>query len=172
MVMPAEFSRDGQLHAFMAVDPGGTTGVAAAYVRLESMLKATLLNVERRKAVELEGGWEEQAKLLASMMERFVYTANVERALPLDHVHVVCEDFILRRRQEGGATGNLTSIWVAAGAVARADLPVPVEWQQPSSAKTLATNDRLRLWGLWEVGSEHKRDAWRHFALAVNRTLG
>jgi hypothetical protein len=133
------------------------------------MLRATLNSIETRKAIEVSGEWIEQAREISGLIDRFVFTANVEQSIALPNIHVVFEDFVLRRRQQGGATGDLTSVWVAAGTVARIDRPVT--WQMPSMAKGFATNERLKSWGLWEVGSEHKRDAWRHFATYVNSRI-
>lgn len=170
-------------HAVLAIDPGGTSGVAAGYVQLGSTFKETVKTLEHNKAIEVKGEWLDQAVQLAHIMDRFVFTANVENLVPLDNIHIVVEDFVLRRRQQGGATGNLTSIWVAAAAVAMHLNVAPwdgapmlaeranVEWQQASQAKGFATNERLKMWGLWEVGSEHKRDAWRHWAVKVNKLV-
>lgn len=163
------------LHAVMAVDPGGTTGVAAAYVDLKfKTLKETLqMGLSDRKAVEVKGDWLFQAREVHRLMKSFTFTANVQRSLPIDHIHIVIEDFQVRPAgRAGGGTHNLTSVWVAAGARAML-LPdtYDLEWQQPSDAKRLATNERLKMWKLWEVGSEHKRDAWRHFALRVNKLV-
>ena len=66
---------------------------------------------------------------------------------------------------------DLTSIWIAAPAcayIADAYPDLDIRWQMPSGAKTKATNERLRLWGLWETGSEHKRDVMRHIALRMD----
>jgi hypothetical protein len=166
-----------QIHAVLAIDPGGTTGIGAGYVELRPTRRETLSTLYHRKAVEVTGDWLEQSAQLAQMMNRFVFTANVENSLPLDNIHICIEDFILRRRQEGGATGNLTSCWVAAGAVALFQTDqglevvegvMPIKWQQPSHAKTLMTDARLKSYGLWEVGSAHLRDVWRHFGLRVD----
>lgn len=162
----AEVIREGR-HAVFAVDPGGTSGIAAGYVDLKSTLKETLLGIERRKAVEIEGAWKVQAHQIAEAMEKFQFGANVETGLSLDRIHFVFEDFVLRMP---ATTTNLTSIWVAAAAVIL--FGRDVTWQTASDAKSKATNERLKLWGLWEVGSEHKRDAWRHFALYVDRLMG
>lgn len=162
---PAKIIPSG-VHALFAVDPGGTTGIAAGYVDLKPMVKDTLRGIERRKAIEISGDWLQQARTLAGLMEGFVFTANVESRLPLANIHIVFEDFVLRLP---ASTANLISVWVAAGAVALFDRDdIDVTWQQPSEAKSFATDDRLRLWGLWERGSAHKRDAWRHVARRVN----
>jgi hypothetical protein len=162
-------------HAIFAVDPGGTTGVAAADVEVRPTRKEALATISRAKSIEVGGDWLEQAHTISAMMWRFAYRANVERSIPLPNIHFAFEDFILRRRQEGGATGNLTSCWVAAGAVAAyAETGAPLDnvaWQQPSSAKSLATDARLKDWGLWVVGSPHERDAWRHFVLRLDGLL-
>lgn len=178
--MPSKLKPEGK-HAVLAIDPGGTTGVFAGYVSLHTMLAETLQTLDRAKAVEVKGDWLQQSRDIANLIWRFVFTANVENAIPMPNIHVVLEDFVLRRRQSGGATGNLTSCWVAAGAVAAfvdmssqvyPDSAELISWQQPSDAKR-KTNDRLRSWGLYEhtIGSEHKRDAVRHFALKVDRIL-
>lgn len=152
----------------MAIDPGGTTGLAAAYVEPEKSVKETLLNARMKKATEVEGTWTQQAQKLAQIMSRFVFTANVEQLVPLSNIHFAIEDFVLRRRETGGATGNLTSVWVAAATVAIFDIEATIHWQQPSHAKTFATDARLKLWDLYERGSEHKKDSWRHLAMLVN----
>lgn len=168
------------VHAVFACDPGGTSGVAAGYVELRKTLKETLTEkggVMRRKAVEVEGDWLTQAGEIANLMNRFQFTANSEWSMALTAIHFVFEDFVLRMP---ATTTTLTSIWVMAGAVARyrsalGDLRAKhpsIDYYQASQAKSFATNERLKLWKLWEVGSEHKRDAWRLFALHVNRLVG
>lgn len=161
------------VHAVFACDPGMTTGVAAGYVDLKKTAKETLRGISNRKAVEVKGDWLEQAVTISEMMGRFQFTANAERAMALSAIHFVFEDFVLRMP---ASTTNLTSIWVAAGAVARyrsgSGDGTDISWYQASQHMTFSTNDRLRLWNLWEVGSEHKRDAWRLFAFHVNKLVG
>ena len=173
-------------HAFLAIDPGETTGVAACYVNFTfGTKKEVLSNAKKKKSLEVKGNYLEQGRALGHLMDRFVYVANVENLLSLENVHIVMEDFVLRRRTEGGATGNLTSCWVAAAAVMAYSLhpaqspeeitalmipPVEVVWQQPSEAK-FVDNVKLKAYGLYEVGSEHKRDAWRHVATRVDKLL-
>ena len=135
-------------------------------------MKETMLAAFKKKAVEVEGSWIEQAKQIAAMMNNFQYTANVAHEIPLYNIHFAVEDFVLRRRVEGGATGNLTSCWVAGGMVAIFGSEQSIRWRQASEAKTFAKDSRLKLWDLWEVGSAHLRDAWRHVACEVNEQVG
>lgn len=157
------------VHAVFAVDPGNTSGIAAGYVELQPTLKETLLGISSRKSAELKGSWLYQGREIARLMKRFVYTANVEQSMRMDRIHLVFEDFVLRMP---AVTTNLSSVWIAASAVTSFNNDAyEIDWQQPSSAKSKATNERLKGWGLWEVGSEHKRDAWRHFALRVDKLI-
>lgn len=47
----------------------------------------------------------------------------------------------------------------------------PMILQPAGQAATYATNARLRYWGLWVVGREHERSAWRHVALFLSRYI-
>lgn len=163
------------VHGVFAIDPGGTTGVAAAHVDLDlPTLKEVLKSRKRAKAAEVGGDWLLQAQDIATKLGLWVM--DCERfGIPVQNRHLVFEDFILRRREAGGATGNLTSIWVMAATVALSASIVDADqiaYQQASQAKGFARDDRLKLWDMWEVGSDHKRDAWRHFALRTNQLLG
>lgn len=156
-------------HALMAIDPGGTTGVAALHVTLGGTVAETLTEgVTLRKAIEVKGYWREQVYELDRLADRFRYTANVEHAIQLDNVHVIMENFLADPRRIGGGATDLSSVWIAGGfAAVQAEEPI---WQNPSD-KGYAKNERLKRWGLWEVGSEHKRDCWRHIAYRLNRLI-
>lgn len=164
------------VHAVFAVDPGGTTGVYAGWVELKKTRKETLTDgLLRSRAEEVTGDFLEQARMLYAMFVKFNFVAN-ESNIPIPQRHVAVEDFVLRRRVEGGATGNLTSCWVAAAFAYSLqgihDFSGKIDWQQPSSAIRLMTDARLRDVGLWIVGSTHKRDAARHFGLKVDKLVG
>lgn len=182
-------------HAILAIDPGGTTGVAAGYVELEDTRRKTLEGMTNKKSVEVTGSFLEQAVKLDNIFRHFVFTANVEHSIPQPNIHIAIEDFVLRRREQGGATGNLTSVWVAAAfagllckhfvMVERQEGPIAVEaltviddepaktirWQTASDAKHVANDARLKSYGLWVVGSAHERDAFRHLVLRVDKLL-
>lgn len=172
--------------AILAVDPGRTTGIAAAYVPRRQTLKESLLAATHKKAVEVVGkrpgdeitymeDWLLHSRRIYNIMKRFECAALIENEIPAYNIHFVFEDFVLRRKREGGATGDLTSIWVMAGAIGRYDEGVvsmlQIHYQQASLAKGKATNERLKLWGLYEPGSEHRKDAWRHLATLADKLL-
>lgn len=157
-------------HGIFAIDPGGTTGVAAGIVDLSGGTVAeALASMERRKAAEVKGDWLSQALDLRTKFLK--WEMDCERyGVGVPSRHCVIEDFVLRMP---ATTTTLTSIWVAAAFHGSIAPPVTeVEYQTASQAKSYARDDRIKRWGLWEVGSAHKRDAWRHFALKVNRLLG
>jgi hypothetical protein len=171
-------------HAIMGIDPGGTTGVAAAYVPSLGTLKESLRAAKRKKSVEVKGTWLEQATTLATLMVRFQYRANVEHGIALPNIHFAIEDYVLRMP---ATNKNLIPVWVAAATAAlyigvqafrdefAFEISEPkaadITWQQPSQIKSFATNDRLKLWGIYTTGSEHERDAWRHVALKANSVI-
>lgn len=189
--MSSSSSRIPERFAIMAVDPGETTGVARAFLNasragssMSSLMKRAIrkdaLRVEQVRPALMPGhpkaASASQASQLYRTWERFQFKANVELAIPYGAIWLVIEDFQLRQRSAelwpvevthallGLLTGR-DGTW--AGCV-RTDC---IEFQQPSTAMTYATNDRLKRWGLWTRGMEHGRDATRHLALAASRIL-
>lgn len=159
---------DKDRYAVMGIDPGGTTGIFACYVYSFDTVKETLMEATNKKSVEVVGNYLEQGKQIAAIMNNFEYTANVEHEIPQGNIRFAIEDFVLRRKGEGGATGNLTSCWVAAAAIGIYGSDARVKFRQASEAKTFATDARLKSWGLYERGSAHTRDATRHACCEIN----
>lgn len=95
---------------------------------------------------------------------------------------MVMEDFVIRGRIGTTERVGLAPVRIGAllqgmlwgqhgplvNAANSAALFTPV-LQSPSDAMRYATSARLKAWGLWQVGSDHKRDAARHWALYVAR---
>lgn len=154
----------------MGIDPGGTTGIAAGHWRLLGTAADTFGEGRRSfKTTSVKGDWWQQAKTVADLVNRFVFTAQVEHQLPVNHVHIAWEDYT--RRPQASST-NLDSVWVMAAALAFLDRPeLDHTFQQPADAKGYAENARLRRWGLWVVGSDHERDATRHMAMRVSTLI-
>jgi len=159
------------VHAILAIDPGGTTGVAGGYYELKRSIRKTLTEGCRmHKTSEVGGHWLDQAEELATIVNRFRYTAHVEQQLPSAHVHLVWENYT---RRPAATDNDLHAVYVTAAACAQLarEVYVGITWQEPSEAKGYATNERLHNWGLWVRGSEHMRDANRHLARKLDRLL-
>lgn len=154
--------------ALYAVDPGGTSGWARGVFVPQETVVATLKshNVE---AGECRGPTLDQAFQLAASIVEFRARC---RASGIRDFKVLFEGFQLRTQNV-----DLAPVEVIAGT--RVVLSVEnifltkVNFQTPSQGMTYATNDRLKRWGLYDVGrgSPHKRDALRHLALGVSRKL-
>lgn len=174
----------------MAVDPGGTTGVAWGVHNVRRKgIKEVLASGRRYGTAEATGGEPYQAAKIVEIWNWFAGMCGRHR-IPCT---LVFEDFVLRPRTSGAsaARSGLTPVRITelvrgmliaqAGmlreGVAGDGLGEPgfifacdigadqIVLQQPSNAKSFATNDRLKRWGVYEKGSDHKRDAMRHLAL-------
>lgn len=165
--------------AVMALDPGGTTGLATGMFRTDRgdmMMKEVLARAIKKGvllAADVDGDPVEQAWWLAKAWSDFRFVCTVERGIAESDVVLVIEDFQLRQRSADLAPVRVTTglLTLLRGREGDWPLGAPV-YQGPSEAKGTATNDRLRSWGLWQVGSEHRRDAMRHLATRVSRMLG
>ena len=144
----------------MAIDPGGTTGVAFGVFRPRKMAKSTMVyarGANRLWTQEVKGTPREQASELFDIWQSFMVSGPPK-------THLVIEDFQLRTQN-----ADLSPVRITAGLEAL--LNRDIERQMPSSAKSFLTDARMRDWGLWVVGSDHERDAMRHLALKVSRLL-
>lgn len=177
--------------AIMAVDPGGTTGVATALLNgkragstaalLRRAVKKDALRVEQVEPAEAYRGTRYaatvQAGLLYRMWHDFVHRAYVENGVPINCLFLVIEDFQLRQRSADMAPIRVTEALLAhlAGRHNAWDGMIRLDhclrFQQPSEAMTYATNERLRRWGVWSIGKQHGRDATRHLALLASKAL-
>lgn len=188
--------------AIMTIDPGGKTGITWGWFNLEyDSIKTVLARARKKNAfhgMELSGPVASQSMVLLSMYEQFVFKSNVEYELPMDDIHVVIEDFQLRKQNVDLAPVEITAGFMAPlmsggieetkkqitaktkktdhavklGTFNRPACPVKPVKQLPSEAMNFATNQRLRDWGAWFVGSEHTRDASRHLCVKLSRLLG
>lgn len=87
---------------------------------------------------------------------------------------LVIEDFTVYAGKAGevaaGGAVPLAPVRVGSMLAMAAEIGViEVQYQMASMAKTTVTDERLKRWDLWTVGSAHARDATRHLVTYVRR---
>ena len=138
----------------IALDPGGTTGWSILKVHPVALIDPEipiLSNIEAWRSGQFTGNENQQAKDILEIVENWEGAA------------VVMESFILRKFSSDedllSPVRLLAKIEYGMWLLDRGFFK-----QQPSEAKGVATDDRLKSWGLYksEGGMQHARDADRH----------
>jgi hypothetical protein len=169
--------------AILAVDPGTTSGVAAGLFHPTADIKSCI-SAGDWEAWEVDGSPAEQAWQIMDEYRDRQAQWNAINGVALPDTHLVCESFALRLKKAHGAGSDqrmLDPVRVASAMEALAlhifalngeIRPwVKIEYQLPSAAKKYVTNERMRRWGAWVKGSEHKRDAMRHMIKKISDTI-
>lgn len=152
-----------------AFDPGGTTGVGWALMDVKDTVAKTLRYADIQ-TVEVTGDWKEQARKLRDLWLAVSHEWK-ERGLAGQHTYLIREDFNLYKFRSSDKKG-VYPIWISAMLEGLLDLTdVDIIAQQVVQAKRFATNARLKRWGVYVPGSEHKRDAVRHIAFKLNKVI-
>lgn len=179
----------------MACDPGGVSGCATGIFNLSA--KSVKLAMRRSVFKGTLNAWEEHGSsevqslsIVEKWLDFVAYAAGDLQITP-DRIMFVMESFQLRKRNVELSpveiiSGIKTLIYATTREMDEAlrkntdhgrkvDLTLTQvlqpTFQTPGAAKSFATNQRLREWGAWQVGSEHKRDAVRHLGSALNHLL-
>lgn len=187
--MITEGKSSGPAFSVFAVDPGETSGWAWACVSRRELTGGVTaaLTSARRATVKAGVGqllprflcgqvatrsWDLQGEHahvseLTAMLETLGDLTHTATAGRLPRVtDVTIEDFILR---EGTKDRSLLSpVRLKFGLeqdLHTSPYPFMLKSFQPSQAKGVATDERLKRWGLWTVGQQHARDATRHLVL-------
>lgn len=149
-----------------AFDPGTTTGVARGVFEILPSVWDGLASGSV-ESWEVEGSPGEQAWEIMGEYLDWMRSIHPVRAI------LTAEGFGVRLGAGAASKSNLLDpVRVLGGCEALSWSRGGIHWvtiahQQPS-AKSFATNARLRDHGLWVVGSEHRRDAVRHLAKAYS----
>lgn len=166
----------------MAVDPGGTTGLAwGVYDIDEDSIVTRLESGTMVGEGQVTGGEPYQCAKIYQHWSEFSSWCSGE-GVPTT---LIIEDFILRPGKATADREGLSPIRITAmlegvlmaGAVGTYNAAEP-DWevhaasvmprvvkQSPAQAKGFATKERLKRWGQWAVGMQHARDARRHVCL-------
>lgn len=168
-------SEDDDLSAFSsitAVDPGGSTGICTIWYwpiglgKREVPLQRCMLAWE---AACLNGSENEQTLAILR------WFAN--RSFGPNRADMVIEDFILRSAIKGRELLSPVRIghkidyqlWrglkVASGEKAQFE----PYWQSPGDAKSVMTDQRLKLMSMYTPGPDHARDATRHAVMWLRK---
>ena len=166
-----------EVFAVMAIDPGTTTGAVAGLFHPAADI-ATCLKEGEWEAWEVEGSPAEQAwEIMDEFRDRQAIWNIAGVAFP--NIHLVVESFALRLKKAHGAGSDQRMIDPVRVSSAMETLAlhilngelrpwVRLEYQLPSEAKRSVPNARMRRWGAWVKGSEHKRDATRHMLKKIS----
>jgi hypothetical protein len=152
------------------IDPGTRTGIAWGSVSLAGGSVRDALSECQVQSLTFEGDTIDQAMAIERQFYEFMYK---DRDQPHKPIHVIVEDFILRKMTSDRELLDPVRVATAFLTILRSEYQserYDVTYQQPSAMASI-TSDRLRLWNLWIRGSdpalEHQRDARRHFAAYV-----
>jgi hypothetical protein len=164
----------------MAVDPGTTSGVAAGLFHAAADIAGCLANAEW-EAWEVNGTPGEQAWEIMDEYKNRQVDWNIG-GVGFPNMYLVVESFALRLKKAHGAGSNQRMMDPIRVISAMEALSLhylsgelrpwcKFEFQLPAEAKRYVTNERMRRWGAWVKGSEHKRDATRHMIKKVSDIL-
>lgn len=148
-----------------AVDPGGSTGICTVWYWASGLAQP---NVPMQKCLLgwqaqcLRGGENEQT------LEILRWFAN--RSFGQDKADMVIEDFILRSAIKGRELLSPVRIghkidyqlWRGLKVASGERLQFEPYWQSPGDAKSVMTDERLKLMAMYTPGPDHARDATRH----------
>ena len=149
----------------VGVDPGETTGIAVIGVPRGSIYAQEPGAVFHLEAHETAGSVTSQVNLICKIARRI---AGLTGPAPA----IMCEGFKLRTKvtsQNVLAPVRVESALRYAVNTGRAGESLMPPCIMPGEAKGTATDDRLKAWGLWIPGSDHKRDAVRQCIMLVRR---
>ena len=164
----------------MAIDPGITTGWAvgdAPFFNDGNWVfgagEVAALEVGRRIGVGPKETAESVNRGMLYASERLA--VDVLAGMVEDYAPdvLVVEDFVVYEHKATSVStqaGALAPVRIGAMlAYVAAECGCEIEYQMASMGKTTVTNERLKRWGLWQVGKPHARDAIRHLVTYLRR---
>lgn len=171
--------RTSEYFTVVAVDPGQTTGMARAVVVVETVLSlgvpAAIAESARFDMFHTFQVPTSSGKRSLALRELEAVSNQMQWIRHLDsrtrhHVdEVVIEDFLLRQRTMDRSLLSPVRLTAMLQGMLMEDTGVDVRTclQQPSAAKSVVKDERLKKWGMWIQGQQHARDACRHLALRL-----
>lgn len=148
----------------MSIDPGGTTGFVFAMVDLQFGQSAHELLRNARENDRLTAG-----EIRKPEHETIRYMCKLIKDGKPDHV--IIEDYVVRMPVRSTRRSALSPARIGSGiAYALEEMAplYPVTFQMPSEM-SVATDQRLKRWGLWFPGKPHACDAMRHMVIFLRK---
>lgn len=156
----------------LAIDPGGTTGWSLLVLRRTAgFSQDELLDTNQDICLNQKlNWWHGQIDCIRDQQLGVHQLKRIMDDWPT--AAIVMESFFLRKTRLGIDLSPVEIIAQIRGHLYYQGRTMHM--QQPSQAKTTATDDRLRLWGCYtsEGGLQHARDADRHAILFLRRCIG
>jgi hypothetical protein len=153
----------------IGVDGGATTGVALMAVPYLSIFGDEPGGIAWHESLELTGSLQWRVSSVMYLARKAAERSNGRPAL------IVYEDFDLGGNRLSGAASQADVI-ISAREGAAAQYAVEcghadraVMMFQPRTLAFAATDARLKAWGIYDKGSDHKRDATRHAITMIRR---
>lgn len=147
----------------VGIDPGETTGWAVLWIPTANVLSREIGLMEdlEYNSGQLTGLENQQVNCIRDVI---LYNAP--------NGPLIIEDFVLRQFRQDRAL--LSPVRLTAKIELMHEYEGwgelhPIRKQQPSLAKSTATDARLREWGMYDVGTPHARDAVRHAMTFLRR---
>jgi hypothetical protein len=143
----------------IALDPGGTTGIAVCDVRI---IKPDYLEYDWNW---YELGPHEHHKELFDFLK--VNTVGFKSDFT-----IVCESFEFRQNRQRDNINLMSREYIGVVKLYHKMYGVPVVFQTAGAAKGFVSDDKLKVMGLYQKSSKHERDATRHLIYYMVNKLG
>lgn len=162
------------LLAIWALDPGLTCGWARCVINLK-LIKSQGISKFAGSALHFECGQQQFSDAVRAAC--WSYDEMTMWLLDMGEKYEVVLTFVSESfgNRPGHFTGDVTTAAEVSASVrtllhyTEMELLISTRMQTPAEAKSYATDERLKSWGVWTPGKDHARDATRHLLAAVSR---
>lgn len=142
----------------MGIDPGGTTGWGIIGVNSRTIYQDYPGRISEHVWGKVTGNYTTQ------VLELMRIAAEWRRKGPLA---IALESFVVRKLE-----AELSPVAIGARIQMCVDTSYtlcPLFYQTPEQALTTATDERLKIWGLYPPGPDHPKDGTRHAITFIRR---
>lgn len=161
-----------QYSSITAVDPGGSTGICTIWYCAEELGDSSIPLQQSLLAWESACLYGRENEQTLQILKWFA-----SRSTGADTADMVIEDFVLRTAIKGRELlspvriGHKIDYQLWRGLKVASGKRVQFEpyWQSPSDAKSVMTDQRLKIMSMYTPGPDHARDATRHAVMWLRK---